>query len=35
MLGTFMQHLQQTREQIDDLTGAYSRHMKEDDGEYH
>ena len=35
MLSTFMQHLQQPREQIDDLTGAYSRHMREGEGEYH
>jgi PadR family transcriptional regulator PadR len=34
-LSTFIQHLQQTREQIDDLTGAYSRHMREGQGEYH
>ena len=35
MLRTFMQGLQQTRAQIDDLTGAYSRHMREGKGEYH
>ena len=35
MLSQAMRYLQQTREQIDDLTGAYSRHMREGEGEYH
>ena len=34
-LGTYMQDLQETRGQIDDLVDAYSRHMEEDRGEHH
>jgi PadR family transcriptional regulator PadR len=35
MLSMCMLCLRQTREQIDDLMGAYSQHMKEGEGEYH
>ena len=35
MLSMCMRHLQRTREQIDDLMGAYRRHMKEGTGEHH
>ena len=35
VLGAYMQDLRQTREQIDDLTDAYSRHMEEGKGEHH
>jgi PadR family transcriptional regulator PadR len=35
VLGAYMQDLRRTREQIDDLVGAYSRHMKEGEGEHH
>jgi PadR family transcriptional regulator PadR len=35
MLSMCMLYLRQTREQIDDLMGAYSQHMKEGEGEYH
>jgi DNA-binding PadR family transcriptional regulator len=35
MLSTCVLSLQQTREQIDDLVDAYSRHMKEGQGEHH
>jgi DNA-binding PadR family transcriptional regulator len=35
MLGVYMQDLRRTREQIDDLMDAYSRHMQEGNGETH
>jgi DNA-binding PadR family transcriptional regulator len=35
MLRTCMRYLRQTREQIDDLMGAYLQHMKEGEGDYH
>jgi PadR family transcriptional regulator PadR len=35
VLGVCMRSMQQTREQIDDLMGAYRRHMKEGQGEHH
>lgn len=35
MLNACMQSMRQTREQIDELMGAYCQHMREGEGEYH
>jgi DNA-binding PadR family transcriptional regulator len=35
ILSTCVRHLQQTREQIDDLLDAYGRHMAKGRGEHH
>jgi DNA-binding PadR family transcriptional regulator len=35
VLGSYMQDLRQTHEQIGDLMDAYSRHMAEGEGEHH